>query len=830
LASLLATARFARASWKDNHMQPLAGITILDFSTLLPGPLATLILAEAGARVIKVERPGGEEMRRFPPRFGEESAMFALLNRGKESLVADLKDEAGRAAILELARRADVLVEQFRPGVMERLGLGFAAQSRLNPGLVYCSITGYGQSGPKRHRAGHDINYIGDTGLLSLSYGKEQAPVVPPALIADIGGGTYPAVMNILLGLRARELTGKGCHLDIAMTDNVFPFMPLALASGFAADRWLGNGEGRLTGASPRYQLYPTADGKLVAAGALEQKFWEAFCEAAGLEAEWRDDRRDPQGTLRRLRQLIAASPSGHWRSVFETADCCCTVLEELRDAVTDPHFAERGLFAHKLENEAGAVMPALPMPVVKAFRADPETARRAPSLAPATPASGPEAPARPADKALLLSLFEAALAAARPDGKFEGRLPAPPKGRTIVVGAGKAAASMAQAFETAWGRPCEGLVVTRYGHGTHTRHIEVVEAAHPVPDEAGERAAARILGLAGSAGPDDLVICLMSGGASALLTLPAAGITLEAKREVNRALLRSGAPIGEINTVRKALSAIKGGRLAAAARRARCVTYLISDVPGDDPGVIGSGPTAPGGADPKAALAILDRYGIGLSRETERAMLANDAPGEAFPGHELCMLATPKMALDAAATRARQMGVTPLILGDAIEGEAREVATVMAGIAASAACHGMPARRPCVLLSGGETTVTIGPSWGEAGSGSRQGDASGQDGGERPGRGGRNGEFLLALALRLGGLAGVSAIACDTDGIDGSEGNAGAWIDASILTQAEENGLSAAAHLKRHDAYSFFERLGRLVVSGPTLTNVNDFRAILVG
>ncbi|MFI5011174.1 MAG: glycerate kinase [Hyphomicrobiales bacterium] len=404
--------------------------------------------------------------------------------------------------------------------------------------------------------------------------------------------------------------------------------------------------------------------------------------------------------------------------------------------------------------------------------------------------------------------MFEAALAAAQPDGKFEGRLPPPPKGRTIVIGAGKAAASMARAFERAWPHPCEGLVVTRYGHGAPTRHVEVVEAAHPVPDAAGEKAASRILALARSAGPDDLVICLISGGASALLTLPAPGITLEAKQALNRALLRSGAPIGEMNTVRKALSAIKGGRLAAAAGRARCLTYVISDVPGDDPAVIGSGPTVPGGADPEVALAILRRYAIEVPPAIERAMLANRAPSETYPGHQLLMLATPKLALDAAATAARRMGVTPFILGDAIEGEAREVATVMAGIAGSAARHGEPARKPCVLLSGGETTVTVG----------------GQGG-----RGGRNAEFLLALALKLGGLIGVSAIACDTDGIDGTEDNAGAWIDAAVLAQAKEKGLAAAAYLSRHDAYSFFAALDRLVVSGPTLTNVNDFRAILV-
>ena len=621
--------------------------------------------------------------------------------------------------------------------------------------------------------------------------------------------------MNILLGLRAREATGKGRHLDIAMTDNVFPFMPLALASGFATGSWPANGKGLLMGASPRYQLYATADGKLLAAGPLEDKFWEAFCEATGLEAEWRDDRRDPEGTKRRLRELIAARLASHWRSVFEKVDCCCTLLEQLSDAVQDHRFVGRGVFAHKLENEAGAVIPALPVPVVKAFRADPEIASRSPALASVRPVRNEPGAGAPEDGELLLALFQAALEAAKPAGKFAGRLPAPPKGRTIVLGAGKAAASMARAFETEWGRPCEGLVVTRYGHGAPTRCVEVVEAAHPVPDAEGERAASRILALASSAGPDDLVICLISGGASALLTLPAPGITLETKRELNRALLSCGAPIGDMNTVRKALSAIKGGRLAAAARRARCVTYLISDVPGDDPAVIGSGPTVPGGADPKTALAILARYAIPVSSATERAMLANAAPAQAFAGHELHIVATPKMALDAAAAKARLAGLTPLILGDAIEGEAREAATVMAGIAESASRHGVPASRPCVLLSGGETTVTIRPSSGP--------------GGAAVGRGGRNAEFLLALAIRLDGLAGVSAIACDTDGIDGSEDNAGAWIDAHILAQAAEKGQTAEAYLARHDAYSFFEKLDRLVVSGPTLTNVNDFRAMLI-
>jgi glycerate-2-kinase len=409
-------------------------------------------------------------------------------------------------------------------------------------------------------------------------------------------------------------------------------------------------------------------------------------------------------------------------------------------------------------------------------------------------------------DRAVLEALFQAALSAAYPETRMQHLLPEPPRGRTIVLGAGKGAARMARAFETLWPHPCEGLVVTRYGHGTPTERIEVVEAAHPVPDAAGRAAAQRILDLARAAGPDDLVVCLISGGASALLSLPAEGLTLEDKQAVNKALLRSGAPIQEMNAVRKAMSAIKGGRLAAAAAPARVVTYLISDVPGDEPGVIGSGPTVAGGADPETALAILRRYEIAVPEAVERAIRANAAPA-ALPAADLHVLATPQMALEAAAAKARELGLAPVILGDALEGEAREVGRVLAGIAEQALRHGQPAARPCVLLSGGETTVTV----------------KGQ------GRGGRNVEFLLALTLQLQGRPGISAIACDTDGIDGSEDNAGAWADAATLAQGKAQGLAAGEFLAANDAYSYFAALDRLVVTGPTLTNVNDFRAILV-
>ncbi|WP_407123253.1 glycerate kinase [Bradyrhizobium sp. STM 3561] len=406
--------------------------------------------------------------------------------------------------------------------------------------------------------------------------------------------------------------------------------------------------------------------------------------------------------------------------------------------------------------------------------------------------------------RSILDALMQAALRSAGPAGKFAGRLPDPPAGRTIVVGAGKAAASMAQAFEAEWPHPVEGLVVTRYGHSAKTRSIKIVEASHPVPDAAGQQAAQKILDLVKSATPDDLVIALISGGASALLSLPASGITLEEKQALTSQLLRSGAPISAMNEVRKALSAIKAGRLAAASR-APMVTYVISDVPGDDPAVVGSGPTIAQGSVPTDATTILDRFGITVPAHVRHAMSANAAP-VTIP-NPVHVIATAKMALDAAALAARRLGVPPLILGDAIEGEAREVGVVMAGIARSILKYGRPAKRPCVLLSGGETTVSM----------------------RGKGKGGRNTEFLLALALALDGAEGVSGIAVDTDGIDGSEQNAGAWFDPRFIPSAREAGLDLAALLAGNDAYSAFSAMDRLVTTGPTLTNVNDFRAILI-
>ena len=417
--------------------------------------------------------------------------------------------------------------------------------------------------------------------------------------------------------------------------------------------------------------------------------------------------------------------------------------------------------------------------------------------------------------RSLLTTLFQAAVAAAEPASCVPRNLPPPPKGRTVIVGGGKAAAAMAQAVDTHWPPDCalSGLVVTRYRHGVgRLARIEVIEAAHPVPDEAGQRAAARMLALVRGLTPDDLVLCLMSGGASSLLALPADGVSLADKQTVNRALLRSGADIGEMNTVRKHLSAIKGGRLAQAAFPAQVVTLMISDVPGDDPSVIGSGPTLPDASTRAQARAVLARYDIDAPESVLRCLAdaANETPkpgGPAFARATAVMTATPQAALEAAAAVARLAGITPVILGNAIEGEASEVARVMAAIAVQCASHGQPASAPCVLLSGGETTVTV----------------------RGTGRGGRNAEFLLALGIALRGHPAIHALACDTDGIDGTEDNAGALLAPDSLARAALLGLDARARLADNDGYAVFSALGDLVVTGPTRTNVNDFRALLV-
>lgn len=415
-------------------------------------------------------------------------------------------------------------------------------------------------------------------------------------------------------------------------------------------------------------------------------------------------------------------------------------------------------------------------------------------------------------ERELLEALFAAAIAAAQPDKCVPPHLPMPPRGRFIVIGAGKASAAMARAVERNWPGQLEGLVVTRYGYAVECERIEIVEAAHPVPDAAGERAARCMLDTVQGLTVDDTVLCLISGGGSSLLPLPLPGITLEDKQEVNRALLASGASIGEMNCVRRHLSAIKGGRLAAACHPARVVTLLISDVPGDQPFDIASGPTV---ADPSTcaeALDIVRRYGIALPANVRKVL--EDGSGESvkpgdprLAGHEVRFVATPQMALEAAAEVAARAGIAAHILGDSIEGEAREVGKVMAGMALQVAHHGQPFAAPCVLLSGGETTVTV------------RGD----------GRGGRNVEFLLSAAIALRGELGVYGLAGDTDGVDGQEEIAGGFFSPSTLARAFDAGMRPMQSLDRNDGHGFFQALGDSVVTGPTLTNVNDFRAILV-
>jgi len=417
--------------------------------------------------------------------------------------------------------------------------------------------------------------------------------------------------------------------------------------------------------------------------------------------------------------------------------------------------------------------------------------------------------------RGVLRSLFDAAVAAADPRRVLADHLPPrPANGRCVVVGSGKSAAVMAAALEAAWPDVAlTGTVVTRYGHAVPTRQIEVIEAAHPVPDANSERGARRLLERVQGLGPDDLVLALMSGGASALLALPAPGLTLADKQDVNRALLHSGATITEMNAVRKHLSGIKGGRLSAAAAPARVVTLAISDVPGDDPAVIGSGPTVPDPTTFATARHILMRYGIAPSPQVAARLAAGEAEETPKPGSlkqaDFRMIATPMMALESVAAAAREMGLQPLILGDALEGESREMGTMMAGIARSVRTHQHPLAPSCVLLSGGETTVTIGAT--------------------PPGRGGRNTEFLLGLAVALEGAHGVWAVAGDTDGIDGTEDAAGALVAPDTLARARGAGLDPRAVLAAHDSYGLFDTLGDLVRTGPTLTNVNDVRAILI-
>lgn len=420
------------------------------------------------------------------------------------------------------------------------------------------------------------------------------------------------------------------------------------------------------------------------------------------------------------------------------------------------------------------------------------------------------------ADRDFLTSLFDAAVEAADPEAALRGNLPERPRGRTVVIGAGKGAAQLAAAFERLWDGPLEGVVVTRYGYAVPCEHIRVLEAAHPVPDAAGLEASAALLDAVRDLGPEDLVVALICGGGSALLPAPPEGLTLADEQALNAALLASGAPIGVMNAIRKHASDIKGGRLAAAAAPARVVSLVVSDVPGDDPAQVASGPTVPDARDRADARALAATWNIDLppriAAHLDRPEAdAPDPHDPVFARNEVRVIASATLSLEAAAERARAAGFHAFILSDAIEGEAREVARVHAAIARETRLRGRPFPRPAVILSGGETTVTL------------------RDRGQGNGRGGRNSEFLLSLAIGLDGIKGIAALAADTDGIDGSEDNAGAFATGDTATGLRDRGLDPAALLAANDAFAAFDALGDLFTPGPTGTNVNDFRAILI-
>jgi len=358
---------------------PLSDIFVLDFSTLLPGPFASLMLAEAGATVVKIERPGrGDEMRTYVPKLGPDSTNFHLLNAGKQSLAIDLKSPGAFERLRPLIERADVIVEQFRPGVMERLGLGFERLRAINPRLIYCSISGWGQNGPKADVAAHDLNFMAETGLLGLSRGGDGAPVLPPVLAGDLAGGALPAVVNILLALRQRDRSGEGAYLDISMGDNLLPLAYWGLGEGFGTGRWPAAGAGLVTGGTPRYEIYRTADGRYLAAAPLEDKFWDNFCTLIGLPEPLRDPKADVAAVKAAITGLIALRTAETWRSVFQGQDVCCSIVATLEEAAADPHFAARGLFSRTLRAGDRSI-PALPVPIAGCFR--PRTDTSAPLL-----------------------------------------------------------------------------------------------------------------------------------------------------------------------------------------------------------------------------------------------------------------------------------------------------------------------------------------------------------------------------------------------------------------------------------------------------------------
>ncbi len=359
----------------------LEGIKVIDFSTLLPGPLASLFLSETGAEVIKIEKPGvGDEIRLSNPQWGEQSVSFSLLNRGKKSLSLDLKDPKNLKILIPILKEADIIIEQFRPGVMKRLGLDYESIKKINQDIIYVSITGYGQYGPKSMVAGHDLNYIGNAGLLSISMGRDNDTVVPPALVADIAGGSYPAVINILLALRKRDLNKEGSYIDLSMTENLFPFMFWGLGSGFAHNKWPGNSDGVLSGGSPRYNIYKTSDGNYVAAAPLEDRFWNKFCEAIELPKKFIKMQNDQEKVIKEIRKIIGQKEKNYWLDVFNKADCCCSIVKSIEEAINDNHFKVRKIFENKIINNLGEEIPALPIPIDMQFRKDQKRAS-APSL-----------------------------------------------------------------------------------------------------------------------------------------------------------------------------------------------------------------------------------------------------------------------------------------------------------------------------------------------------------------------------------------------------------------------------------------------------------------
>lgn len=362
--------------------QPLSGIKVLDFSSSVSGPIAGLALAEAGAEVVKVEKPGeGEPLRYMAPLWGHSNPTFSMFNRGKLSLALDLEDPKQVTWLEPLIRQSDILLEPFRPGVMAGFGLDYETVRRLNPRLIYCSITGYGQTGPRAEEAGHDLTYMAQMGLLSLSPGEQRSLALPPAFVSSFAGGAYPAVINILLALLQREKTGEGAFLDISITDNLFSMVSWAIAQGLGGEGWPEAGNELWTGGSPRYQLYPTEDGRILAVAALEDPFWEVFCTHINLPRELWDDRRDVKATYRAIRKLIRQGTAAHWRQVFEPLNCCVCLVKTVQEAMCDPHYHLRGVFEHTLENEYGDTLPAVPIPISPNFRANPSEHRSAPAL-----------------------------------------------------------------------------------------------------------------------------------------------------------------------------------------------------------------------------------------------------------------------------------------------------------------------------------------------------------------------------------------------------------------------------------------------------------------